>query len=149
MEALGKIRDYLELELPPAVKVRNISFAPFHRLVLLKMIILPRQARDKHRETALKKRDACVVKLLMRQPNMDFLLSENASGFWITPTRSHPPRAVAALDPGSWNWSVPTAFPAEPLSSRRFQVPAPVNISMTSCQIQTGWSPRSERSFER
>ena len=24
-------------------------------------------------------------------------------------------------------------------------VPAPVNISMTTCQIQTGWSPRSER----
>jgi len=28
-------------------------------------------------------------------------------------------------------------------------IPAPVNISMTTCQIQTGWSPRSERSFER
>jgi hypothetical protein len=28
-------------------------------------------------------------------------------------------------------------------------VPAPVNISMTTCQIQTGWSLRSERSFER
>ena len=31
----------------------------------------------------------------------------------------------------------------------RAAVPAPVNISMTTCQIQTGWSPRSERSFER
>eukprot|EP01046_Picozoa_sp_COSAG06_P006127 COSAG06_NODE_285_length_18323_cov_93.673672_8_plen_88_part_00 len=28
-------------------------------------------------------------------------------------------------------------------------VPTPVNISTTACQIQTGWSPRSERSFER
>ena len=28
-------------------------------------------------------------------------------------------------------------------------LPAPVNISVTACQIQTGWSPRSERSFER
>eukprot|EP01046_Picozoa_sp_COSAG06_P023426 COSAG06_NODE_1859_length_8205_cov_15.172095_7_plen_131_part_00 len=28
-------------------------------------------------------------------------------------------------------------------------VPAPFKISMTACQIQTGWSPRSERSFER
>ena len=29
------------------------------------------------------------------------------------------------------------------------QVPAPANISMTTCQVQTGWSPLSERSFER
>jgi hypothetical protein len=28
-------------------------------------------------------------------------------------------------------------------------VPAPFNIGRTSCQIQTGWSPRSERRFER
>jgi hypothetical protein len=28
-------------------------------------------------------------------------------------------------------------------------VPTPVNISTTACQIQTVWSPRSERSFER
>ena len=28
-------------------------------------------------------------------------------------------------------------------------VPAPVNISMTTSQIQNGWSPLSERSFER
>jgi hypothetical protein len=28
-------------------------------------------------------------------------------------------------------------------------VPTPVNISTTAYQIQTGWSPRSERSFER
>jgi hypothetical protein len=28
-------------------------------------------------------------------------------------------------------------------------VPTPANISMTTCQIQTGWSPHSERSFER
>ena len=29
------------------------------------------------------------------------------------------------------------------------QIPTPVNISTTACQIQTGWSPHSERSFER
>jgi hypothetical protein len=29
------------------------------------------------------------------------------------------------------------------------EVPAPVNISMTTCQIQTGWSPRSVRSCVR
>ena len=29
------------------------------------------------------------------------------------------------------------------------RVPAPANISMTACQIQTEWSPHSERSFER
>jgi|EP01046_Picozoa_sp_COSAG06_P092376 hypothetical protein len=28
-------------------------------------------------------------------------------------------------------------------------VPAPANISMTTCPIQTGWSPHSERPFER
>ena len=28
-------------------------------------------------------------------------------------------------------------------------VPAPFNISMTTCQIQTRWSPHSERAFER
>ena len=28
-------------------------------------------------------------------------------------------------------------------------VPAPANVSMTTCQIQTGWSPHSQRSFER
>ena len=29
------------------------------------------------------------------------------------------------------------------------RVPAPANISMTTWQIQTSWSPHSERSFER
>jgi hypothetical protein len=80
VEALGKIRAYLELELPDAVKAQ------------------------------------------MRQPNMDFLLSENASGYWITPARSHPPRAVDALDPDSWGWSIPTAFPGEPARGRTFGV---------------------------
>jgi hypothetical protein len=42
----------------------------------------------------------------------------------------------------SWAWT-------ERCVRRRKLLPTPVNISMTSCQIQTGWSPRSERSFER
>ena len=78
MEALAKVRTYLELDLPAAVKAQ------------------------------------------MRAPDMDFLLSKNASGFWITPARSHPPRTVVALDPDSQSWSIPTAFPTEPVADRQF-----------------------------
>jgi hypothetical protein len=42
------------------------------------------------------------------------------------------------------------AEPPHPLEIRgQGRLLTPVNISTTACQIQTGWSPRSERSFER
>jgi len=66
---------------------------------------------------------------------MDFLLSENASGFWITPARSHPPHVISVLDPSSASWSFPTAFPAESAGGGGYAIRARA-LAATDTDIQ-------------
>ena len=94
--------------------------------LILESIVLPRQARDKHRERALKVRD-------------DAFSSYSTCPRWRRRCRSSAaasasaPRLPAATCRTSWNqctWLL-----------RGIHI-----ICNTSSEIQTGWSPRSERS---